>query len=52
MSACRDAGASQVKTMGETTTNLYAGVDAQLVHYRVDVVNAAILRRAAYKIPL
>jgi len=37
--------------MEEATTNLYASVGEQLVHYEVDVANAALLRRAAVTLP-
>src|ERR1700710_1968315 len=40
-----------MRTMGEATTNLYASVGEQLVHYEVDVANAALLRRAAVTLP-
>ena len=35
----------------EEATNLYASVGEQLVHYEVDVANAALLRRAAVTLP-
>jgi len=37
--------------MEEATTNLYASVGEQLVHYEVDVANAALLQRAAVTLP-
>ena len=40
-----------MRIMEEATTNLYASVGEQLVHYEVDVANAALLRRAAVTLP-